>query len=217
MFSGIIITIGTIEKVERKGNTFRVTCALSNKTHRAVLHRGMSVSMDGICLTATEITQSGFVVDVTEETARVTTIEEWKKGRKINIEFPTTPDAMLSGHLVLGHVDAVGTIVDAYTQGNGKRLVFSLSADLLRFLPYKGSVTLNGVSLTIANVDAEHEQCIVALVPHTLKHTNLGDLQKGSRVNIEVDVIARYLDHLLAERLRTFEQKLLAMHTHEDK
>lgn len=216
MFSGIIICVGTVQSVIRKGKQYRITLSLSKKSDRATLSRGMSVSVDGICFTIADLVQTGCILDVTLETARVTTVDGWNKGTRVNIEFPIRADTLLSGHLVLGHVDGVGAVVDVYTHGNGKRLVFAPPNDLLRFLPYKGSVTVNGVSLTIANVDAEQGQCIVALVPHTLTHTNLRALKKGDRVNIEVDALARYLDHLLAERLRTFEERLIKMHDHEN-
>ena len=109
---------------------------------------------------------------------------------------------------LLGHVDGVGNVAEIYNQGNGKRLTIAPPADLFRFLPYKGSIGVNGASLTIANVDSEKKHCIIALIPHTIKHTTLGKLKVGDMVNIEVDAIARYLDNLLEERFSTFEKQV---------
>ncbi|MBI4262163.1 riboflavin synthase [Candidatus Uhrbacteria bacterium] len=209
MFTGIISTIGTIARIERTAKKNRVTCAVAEKKWRAMLSVGTSVSMDGTCVTIVALQPKGFLVDIARETERVTNIGSWKKGHRVNLELPVRANEMLSGHLLLGHVDGVGHVVEIYDQGNGKRLVVAPPPDLFRFLPYKGSIAVNGVSLTIANVDADKHQCIIALIPHTIHHTTLGVLKPKDLVNIEVDAIARYLDQLLEERFKIFEERLL--------
>lgn len=209
MFTGIISAIGTISSIDRTPKRYRVTCAIPQKQWRNQLTVSMSVSVDGTCLTIVALTPKGFSVDIAAETERVTNIGSWKQGHQVNCELPVQPEQMLSGHLLLGHVDGVGKVVEIYDQGNGKRLAIAPPPDLFRFLPYKGSIGVNGVSLTIANVDAEKKHCIIALIPHTIKHTTLGKIKKGDVVNIEVDAIARYLDNLLEERFATFEKQVL--------
>jgi riboflavin synthase len=197
MFTGIITDIG--ELVERRGGRFTIRCG-----YQAVgIAIGASIACDGACLTATEIASSGegsiFAVDVSNETLSRTTLGEWQPGRRINLERALKAGDELGGHIVAGHVDGVGRILDMRTDGASQRLTVEAPTELAAYLATKGSVALDGISLTVNEV--AQNRFGINIVPHTLTHTTLGAKKPGDRVNLEADVFARYV--VRAMELRT--------------
>jgi riboflavin synthase len=197
MFTGIITDIG--ELVTGRDGRFTIRC--SYKADGIAI--GASIACDGACLTATDIAASGdgsvFSVDVSNETLSRTTLGEWNSGRRINLERALRAGDELGGHIVAGHVDGVGRIVDTHADGSSRRLTVEAPAELARYIAPKGSVALDGISLTVNEV--EKNRFGINIVPHTLTHTTLGAKKPGDRVNLEADVFARYV--VRAMELRT--------------
>lgn len=197
MFTGIITDIG--ELVERHGGQFAIRCGYA----AAVIAVGASIACDGVCLTATEIAPSGegsiFRVDVSNETLSRTTLGEWQPGRRVNLERALRTGDELGGHIVAGHVDGVGRILDVRADGASQRIIVEAPAELATYLATKGSVALDGISLTINEV--AQNRFGINIVPHTLTHTTLGAKKPGDAVNLEADVFARYV--VRAMELRT--------------
>lgn len=191
MFSGIIRTKGTVVKTGKSG----VLSVLIAKTAGFKVKKGESVSVNGICSTVTMTTGKGFGVEYMEETERKTTAAKWKKGDIVNLEQSLRVGDILGGHIVQGHVDGVGKIMRIESQGDSKVYTIKPPAPLMKYIAKKGSVALNGVSLTVAGRDRHTFQ--VALIPYTLRETNLGTLRGGDLANIETDIIARHLEALL--------------------
>jgi riboflavin synthase len=162
------------------------------------MRRGDSVSVNGVCLTARKVGRSSFSAQVMGETLQRTTLGHLDRGHHVNLELPTRVFDRLGGHIVQGHVDGLGTIV-RIEEGDGTRYVsIQCTADLIRYVVPKGSITLDGVSLTV--VDVDNMSFRVALIPHTLQVTSLGEISEGSRVNIEVDVLAKYVERLMERK-----------------
>lgn len=189
MFTGITEKLAEIEDVrEHQG----IRMVHVRKPSRWKVLRGQSVMIDGICSTVMHVGATTFTVEYMNETLAKTTAGSWAKGRMVNLERSVTPRTMLDGHIVQGHVDDVAK-VDERQDGV---VHIRLPRELARYVAPRGSIAVNGVSLTIARVKGR--DITVALIPHTLKHTNLDALQEGDVVNIETDLIARYLDTLRA-------------------
>ena len=159
---------------------------------------GDSIASNGVCLTAVERSRDGFVADVSRETLDCTTLGQWKVGVSVNLELAMTPTSRLGGHLVSGHVDGVGSVVRRYRDGLSERFVLRAPPGLSRYIATKGSICIDGVSLTVNGV--EGDEFHVNIVPHTLSHTIMGGYRANTPVNLEVDVIARYLERLLDAR-----------------
>ncbi|RKZ37579.1 MAG: riboflavin synthase [Gammaproteobacteria bacterium] len=193
MFTGIIQGIGRINSVEAADTIQRLDVdagALGNP-----LRLGDSVAVNGVCLTVATLTDVGFCADVSPETLARTTLGELSAGDAVNLEAALTPATPLGGHLVTGHVDDVGTVDEHATEGEAVRLQITAPDPLARYIAVKGSICVDGVSLTVNEVNGA--QFGLTLVPHTLQVTTFGELREGSRVNLEVDIIARYLERLL--------------------
>ena len=193
MFSGIVQGIGSVSGVQARGGD----AVLDIATGRVSLRDsqvGDSVAVSGVCLTITDIRGAGFAADVSRETLAHTTLGELAGGQPVNLELALRAGEPLGGHLVSGHVDGVGTLVTRSPEGRSWRLQFELPRDLARYVASKGSICIEGVSLTVNEVDGARFD--VNVIPHTLDVTTLGALQPGARVNIEVDLIARYLQRL---------------------
>jgi riboflavin synthase len=188
MFTGLVETTGTLAGVERRGSEARVALEVA----LAGLALGESVSVSGVCLTATSFDDHGFVADVSAETLSVTTLGKLGRGDRVNIERSCRLGDRLGGHLVLGHVDGVGKATAVAPVGDAWRVTFEAPAPLARYFAPKGSVTIDGVSLTINRLVGQ-SSFEVMLVPHTLAVTTLGGLRPGAAVNLEVDVLARYV------------------------
>lgn len=194
MFTGIVESLGVIAAVEQQGGDARITIATGNLDISRV-QLGDSIAVNGVCLTAVALPGDGFVADVSRETLSLTTAGLWQAGDRANLERALTPESRLGGHIVSGHVDGVGEVVSRHSDARSERFRLRVPVPLARYIAHKGSVAVDGVSLTINRVEgAEFE---INIVPHTLERTVIGGYQPGVRVNIEVDVIARYLERLL--------------------
>lgn len=193
MFSGIVEKTGRLKKIETKGGKVYFTVKAGKFLHGIKI--GDSLACDGVCLTAVKIKNGQFMVELMPETLRLTKFDQIKIGDSINLEKSLRLGDRISGHFVQGHVDAVGEAVKADKQGADVSLTIRVPKKIIKYLAYKGSVSVNGVSLTIAGRGRDWFR--VYLIGHTLKITNLEKLQVGDKVNLEVDTIARYLESLL--------------------
>ena len=196
MFTGIITDLGSVRAVAA-GVTTRIEIKTAYDT--ATLAMGASVACAGVCLTVVARGDHSFAVDVSNETLARTTVGEWAVGRKINLERPLRVGDELGGHIVAGHVDAVTPVAGRRPDGDSVRFHFALPEPLAGFLAPKGSVTIDGVSLTVNEV--EEGNFGVNVIPHTLGVTSLGTLQPGDTVNLEVDLVARYVARLIRPEL----------------
>lgn len=195
MFTGIIRSVGRIDAVEPLGADSRFVIDAGGLPMSRV-NIGDSIAVNGACLTVTTKTPQGFAADVSAETLSVTTLGDLGNGAPVNLEPALTLAEPLGGHLVSGHVDGVGRLVSRRKEGRSTRMEFELPAALGRYLAVKGSVCIDGVSLTINSVSGSRVG--VNLVPHTLSATIMGQYEDDSRVNVEVDLVARYLERLHA-------------------
>ena len=190
MFTGIIEELGTVRSIKRGPNAVRLGIAAGQIVGDAAI--GDSISVNGVCLTAVELDQQGFTVDVIPESLARSSLGSLEPGSRVNLERPLRLGGRLDGHIVQGHVDDVADVIDGVHEGDGGyRLKIDLSLDLVPYVVEKGSITVDGVSLTVAALDESSFE--VALIPHTLTVTTLGDRRKGDLVNLEVDVIAKYV------------------------
>jgi riboflavin synthase len=189
MFTGIITDIG--ELAERAGGRLAIRCSYAAQG----LAIGASIACDGVCLTATTVTPAGsgslFTVDVSNETLSKTTLGDWRPGQRINLERSLKAGDELGGHIVSGHVDGVARIADIRPDGESRRCTVEVPPALARYIASKGSVALDGISLTVNDVD--QTRFGINLIPHTLTHTTWGAKKPGDRVNLEIDVLARYV------------------------
>jgi riboflavin synthase len=196
MFTGIISDIG--EVAARDGGRFTIRCAYAAES----IAIGASIACDGACLTAIEVRKAGsgstFAVDVSNETLAKTALDEWQPGRRINLERSLKAGDELGGHIVAGHVDGVGRIADIRPDGQSRRFSIEVPAALAPYIAPKGSVALDGISLTVNEV--KENVFGINIIPHTLTHTTLGAKKPGNRVNLEVDVLARYVARQLEFR-----------------
>ena len=194
MFTGIIESIGSIRALTPKGGDVRVHVE-TGKLDLSDVKLGDSIAVNGVCLTAVELPGTGFAADVSRETLDCTAMNDLKSGSPVNLEKALTPTTRLGGHLVSGHVDGVGEVV-ARTE-NARAVEFRIRApkDLAKYIAHKGSITVDGTSLTVNAVDGA--EFLLTIIPHTLSETIMASYQPGRRVNLEVDLLARYLERLL--------------------
>jgi riboflavin synthase len=194
MFTGIILATGRIVSTADRGGDLElgIDAPGLDLARTAV---GDSVCVQGVCLTVTRLDGTRFSADVSRETLAKTTLGALKSGARVNLEPSLRAGDPLGGHLVSGHVDAVGTLADVAEEARSRRLQFELPEGLMRFVAPKGSICIDGVSLTVNEI--EGRRFGVNIIPHTYQVTTLGELVPGSRVNIEIDVIARYIDRIL--------------------
>jgi len=193
MFTGIIEEVGTVLALRPEGNVARL--AIRAEVVREGLHVGDSLATNGVCLTVERIEPAQLLLTMMPETLRRTTLQHLKPGDRVNLERALQFNGRLGGHLVAGHVDGVGVLLQITGVGEERVLTFSMPRELARFIAPKGSITIDGISLTV--VDAGTDTFSVSLIRHTLANTTLATLTVGSRVNLEVDLLARYLDRLL--------------------
>ena len=194
MFTGIISAIGDIADLEQRGGDVRLTIRSGNLGLSDV-QLGDSIACNGACLTAVELTGEGFVADVSVETLSLTTIGQWQRGSRINLEKAMQATERFGGHIVSGHVDGIGEVVSLHEDARSWRFRMRAPTELAKYIAHKGSITVDGTSLTVNIVDGcEFE---LNIVPHTMTHTIMGDYQVGTKVNLEVDLVARYLERLL--------------------
>jgi riboflavin synthase len=194
MFTGIIQSIGTLTRIEPKGGDCRLTID-TGKLPMADVKLGDSIAVSGVCLTAVELGPRHFCADVSKETLSRTTLGDAKTGTRVNLELALLPTTRLGGHLVSGHVDGVGGVVDKHGDARSVRFTIEVPAPLARYIAEKGSICVDGISLTVNEVNGARFG--INIVPHTLKETTLGETEVGRRVNLEVDILARYMERLL--------------------
>lgn len=192
MFTGIVTDVGTLRRVEPRNDVRRLTIASRYDT--ATIELGASIACSGVCLTVVALQPDAFEVEAAPETLAVTTARDWAEGRRLNLERALKIGDELGGHVVQGHVDGVATVIAREDIGETTRFVFDAPVALAPFIAVKGSVTLDGTSLTVNEVDGTRFSCL--LIPHTLAHTTWGDVHAGDHVNIEVDMMARYAARL---------------------
>ncbi len=194
MFTGIIAATGTVSRIQNIGGDWRLTIR-SETLDLSSVQPGDSIAVSGVCLTALAPTSQQFSADVSRETLACTTLQHWHEGDLVNLELAMQPQSRLGGHIVSGHVDGVGELVSRLPDGRSERLVLRVPPALARYIAHKGSVCLDGVSLTVNEVNGN--EFGVNIIPHTAERTTLHLFKAGRRVNVEVDVIARYLERLL--------------------
>lgn len=202
MFTGIVQAVGRIdERIEHPsgGEGGDVSLVIDSASiPAAAIAIGDSICVSGVCLTAIEVTPAGFRTDVSAESLARTTLGDHEAGSRVNLETALTPETRLGGHLVSGHVDGIGQVLARWDDARSVRFEFRAPGALARYIAEKGSVCIDGTSLTVNGVDGAAFD--VNIVPHTLRATTLGELGPGSTVNIEVDQIARYVERLLSWR-----------------
>jgi riboflavin synthase len=200
MFTGIVTDVGTVRSAKQRGD-LRLVIGTSYDLDTVDL--GASISCSGVCLTVVDKGEDWFAVDVSGETVSKTAVDHWREGAKLNLERALRLGDELGGHIVTGHVDAVAQVIGTCPEGDSVRIGISVPKELAPMIAPKGSVTLDGVSLTVNEVrEAEDGSThfAVNIIPHTAQHTTLGELSQGQQLNVEVDVLARYIDRMLAAR-----------------
>jgi riboflavin synthase len=197
MFTGIVASIGELTKTEQIGGDLRLTIAAGGLPMGDV-QLGDSIMNNGICLTVVECDQASFVADLSGETLSVTTAGSWQVGTRINLEKSLTLADRLGGHLVSGHVDGIGEVITRESSARAESFSIAAPDSLAKYIAHKGSITVDGTSLTVNAVNENRFD--LTIIPHTLENTIIGGYQAGTKVNLEVDLLARYL-----ERLRQFD------------
>jgi riboflavin synthase len=192
MFTGLVQDLGRIAHADRSADGARVTIETELA---AELREGDSVAVNGVCLTATAVADGAFAADVMNETLTRTSLAAVQPGTGVNLELPLRPTDRLGGHVVQGHVDGLGTIAEVTDDGFSRRVRFEADPELLRYVVRKGSIAVDGVSLTVADLD--RSSFTVSLIPESIARTNLGAAQPGTKVNLEVDVLAKYVERLI--------------------
>ena len=196
MFTGIIEELGHVKLIEQRGENARIVISAREVTSGT--NHGDSIAVNGVCLTALDITKDSFAADVSSETLRRSTLGRLKPGTPVNLERAVTPTTRLGGHIVQGHVDGRGKYLGVDSHGESWTLRIGYPDELGRYLVFKGSVSVEGISLTIANLTNDYFE--IAIIPKTWEMTNLSSLRPGDDVNLEVDVIAKYVERLLSNR-----------------
>lgn len=196
MFTGIIQSKGSIKEIFSSSDGARLKIN-ANALDLSDSKVGDSIAIDGVCLTVTELTESSFTADVSNETLTCTTFSALKQGKNVNLERSLRVNQGIDGHLVSGHVDGIGAVNSIEKDGDSVRIKIEVQGDIIKYIAKKGSICINGVSLTVNSV--ENNFFDVNIVPHTLSATTLGDLSLQSNVNIEIDQIARYVERLLSQ------------------
>jgi riboflavin synthase len=196
MFTGIVTERGVIRRVRETEGCLTVDIKAPQTTRG--MRRGDSVSVNGVCLTARKVGRASFSAQVMGETLMRTTLGELDRGHLVNLELPTRVFDRLGGHIVQGHVDGLGHVLRIEERDDSRYVSVQCDADLLRYVVPKGSITLDGVSLTVVDIDRTAFR--VALIPHTMQVTSLGQISEGSRLNIEVDVLAKYVERLMERK-----------------
>ncbi|HEY1677282.1 MAG TPA: riboflavin synthase [Candidatus Sulfotelmatobacter sp.] len=195
MFTGIIEEVGRIAKIERRGENRRVTIAAEKSSNQ--LKTGDSVAVSGVCLTALDIKRGSFCADLAPETWERTSLSRIADGAFVNLELPMKADGRFGGHIVQGHVDGVGSFIglERIADSDNWWLHIELPEEIEKYTVYKGSVCIEGISLTVAKL--HRERCTAAIIPHTVEMTNLKSLKAGDPVNLEADLMAKYVEKMM--------------------
>jgi riboflavin synthase len=196
MFTGIVEEVGRVSRIEQHGENRRITVAANNAPKE--LKSGDSVAVSGVCLTALAIKPGSFCADLAPETWARTSFSRIHEGAQVNLELPMKADGRFGGHMVQGHVDGVGRFMalDRIAESENFWLRIEIPREVEKFTVFKGSICIEGISLTVANL--EGEQCTVAIIPHTVEMTNLNSLKPGDPINLEADVIAKYVEKMMS-------------------
>lgn len=194
MFTGIIETTGKVQQLEATGGDWRLEIVADGFDFSDVA-LGDSIAVSGVCLTVIRFSERSFCADVSNETMACTSLGALKRGALVNLEKAMTPSSRLGGHIVSGHVDGLATLLSKTPDGRSERLIYRVPKELSRYIAAKGSVCLDGVSLTVNSID--NDEFSVNIIPHTAERTTLHEYQPGRQVNLEVDVVSRYLERLL--------------------
>lgn len=194
MFTGIIAAIGEVAELQQRGGDVRLRVS-TGKLDLSDVALGDSIAVNGVCLTAVTLPGDGFAADVSRETLSLTSLGQLQSGSSVNLEKALTLGTRLGGHLVSGHVDGMGTVLERHDDARSVRFTVEAPHELARYIAHKGSISVDGVSLTVNAVDGA--RFALNIVPHTLQETIMDGYQAGTRVNLEVDLVARYLERLL--------------------
>ena len=194
MFTGLVAELGTVKNLIRMGESYHLTVCAKKVMHN--LKIGDSMATNGVCLTVVKLTEEEFTVDVMPETARLTNIGQLRAGDRVNLERTLRPVDGLDGHIVSGHVEGLGTIISERPDGIAKVVSFEAPVNLLKYIIPKGSITIDGISLTVTQVTQNGFS--VSLIPHTAKETTLGFKSVGDKVNLETDIIGKYVERMLS-------------------
>jgi riboflavin synthase len=197
MFTGIVEELGRISRIEQRGENRRITVTAEHSAKE--LKTGDSVSVSGVCLTAIDIKASSFCADLAPETWKRTSFSRIREGALVNLELPMKADGRFGGHIVQGHVDGVGKLIalERIADSENWWLQVELPDDVEKYTVYKGSIAIEGISLTVAQL--ENNRCTVAIIPHTVERTNLHSLKPGDPVNLEADLIAKYVEKMMKD------------------
>jgi len=195
MFTGIIEEIGRVSGIEQRGENRRITVAAANVPRE--LKTGDSVAVSGVCLTALDIKPGSFCADLAPETWARTSFSRIREGAAVNLELPMKSDGRFGGHIVQGHVDGVGRVIcfERIAESENWWLQIDLPDEVEKYAVYKGSIAIEGISLTVAQL--ERNRCSIAIIPHTVEKTNLHSLKAGDPVNLEADLIAKYVEKMM--------------------
>ncbi|MBH1972228.1 riboflavin synthase [Moraxellaceae bacterium AER2_44_116] len=194
MFTGIIEAVGRVQQITPRNGDVRLTIA-TEKLNLSDVKLGDSIATNGICLTVVELTGQGFAADVSNETLRRTCLKTWQVGTRVNLEKALMPTSRLGGHIVSGHVDGLGEIISFKPDARSLQYQVRAPDGLAKYISEKGSITVDGISLTVNAIDGATFS--LNIVPHTVQETNVGQWQTGSVINLEVDLLARYLERLV--------------------
>jgi riboflavin synthase len=195
MFTGIVEEVGRVTRIEQRGENRRITISAENAPKE--LKSGNSVAVSGVCLTALDIKPGSFCADLAPETWVRTSFSRIHEGALVNLELPMKADGRFGGHVVQGHVDGVGKVIALERIGDSENwwLHIELPRDVEKYTVYKGSISIEGISLTVAKL--EDTRCTIAIIPHTVEMTNLNSLRPGDPVNLEADLIAKYVEKMM--------------------
>jgi riboflavin synthase len=195
MFTGIVEEVGRVTRIEQRGENRRITVTAEHVPNE--LQTGDSVSVSGVCLTALDLKPGSFSADLAPETWRRTSFSRMHEGALVNLELPLKADGRFGGHIVQGHVDGVGRVIalERIAQSENWWLHIELPDDVEKYTVYKGSISIEGISLTVAQL--EKHRCTIAIIPHTVEMTNLNSLKPGDPVNLEADLIAKYVEKMM--------------------
>jgi riboflavin synthase len=193
LFTGLVADLGTVTGLDASDDGVRLTVQTALE-----LREGDSIAVNGVCLTATSLPDGAFTADVMNETLRRSSLGALEQGSKVNLELPLRADDRLGGHFVQGHVDGLGTVWDVREEGFSRVVTIGAPAEIMRYVIEKGSIAVDGVSLTVSGLGDDWFQ--VSLIPETLERTILGDATTGTPVNLEVDVLAKYIERLVPAR-----------------
>ena len=194
MFTGIIKEMGEVKSVQPEHEILNLE--ISSQKVVKDLEIGSSIAVDGACQTVVESSDNSFTIQVIPETLKLTTLGKYKRGDKVNLESAMKIGEDISGHLLTGHIDGMGEIANIKQADQTAEIVVRPPRELIKYIAYKGSIALDGISLTIAQCD--NEQFMVAIIPHTLQETTLGSKKVGDLVNLEVDILARYVERMMS-------------------